>query len=147
MNDSFSQERAAVRGSGQSDLGLRPSKSGPITNPMRKCAACEYLLFGDGDTCNHCGAELPRVTAAATTATVPAAAAPVVAAPAPAAPSWRDRLPSTPPAAGAAWPVSPPTGPASAPSALPPPGRELWHPPSPPVVTAPARSNPAARLA
>jgi hypothetical protein len=37
---------------------------------MRKCEACRYLAFGDGDDCKHCGAAMPS----AEPAMVPAAA-------------------------------------------------------------------------
>lgn len=30
---------------------------------MRKCGDCGYLLFGDGDTCNHCGSPVAAVEA------------------------------------------------------------------------------------
>ena len=108
MNESFSQVCDRCGACHIVHLILRPSRAGPITHLMRKCASCDYLLFGDGDTCNRCGAALPRVTAGAATmpAGPPTAAAPAAPAPAPApaprAPSpepvvgssWRDRLPS-----------------------------------------------------
>src|SRR4051794_3955902 len=145
MNDSFSQGgrsfgqlSAPVRdqlSKRRRRSPLRPSRTGPIDQLMRKCASCDYLLFGDGDHCNHCGAELPRVTAAApapaqtTTATAPAPS------PAPTEPvigsSWRDRLPSAPP------PLPPPPRP---PRGRPRGGggRAGWPGPPPPLPGAPA---------
>src|SRR4051812_41354440 len=168
MNDSFSQ---GARSFGQLSAPvrdqlskrrrrspLRPSRTGPIDQLMRKCASCDYLLFGDGDHCNHCGAELPRVTAAAaasapaptatTTATAPAPS------PAPTEPvigsSWRARLPSAPPPLPGA-PASPSRfagAPSPLGSPLPPPGQqEVWRPPSQVVVTTPRKSAPVTRLA
>jgi hypothetical protein len=32
---------------------------------VRKCGSCGYLLFGDGDTCNHCGAAVASTPAPA----------------------------------------------------------------------------------
>jgi hypothetical protein len=93
---------------------------------MRKCTSCDYLLFGDGDTCNHCGTPLPVVAAVA--------AAPAPAGPAPAAPDplpgagWRASLPSTPPP-----PLALPPG-ASAPVTA-----DFFRPPTP--TAPPARKS------
>jgi hypothetical protein len=133
---------------------LRVSKAGPITHLLRKCAACEYLLFGDGETCNHCGAELPRVSAAATSASAAPVATATAPSPTPASSptepvvssSWRDRLPSTPPPVGGP-PASRFAGPPPAGTPMTPPTQELWRPPAPPVVTTTKRSAPVARLA
>jgi hypothetical protein len=95
---------------------------------MRKCDACGYLLLGDGDSCNHCGAPLPGVTVAAPAVpgasaapppapTWPASAPPAAAPPQPsrgAAPAWTPRLAPPPP---------PPSGPP----------REVWQ--TEPVIT------------
>src|SRR5689334_4550356 len=58
----------------------RHSRSGPsqhLSHPLqgvirdvdvsvvRKCGSCGYLLFGDGDTCNHCGAAVASTPAPA----------------------------------------------------------------------------------
>jgi hypothetical protein len=89
---------------------------------MRKCTSCEYLLFGDGDTCNHCGAVMPRVMAAA-------AAAPVLEALPGSA--WRNSLPSTPPP-----PLAPPPGASMTTTAE----ADFWRPPVT-TATAPARKS------
>ncbi len=85
---------------------------------MRKCPACGYLLFGDGESCTHCGAELQVVTAGAP----PAAVAPPAAAAPPASP--------TPPA---------PTAPGSPAFTLPPP--PVWAAPAPPAPSVPPLSE------
>jgi hypothetical protein len=51
---------------------------------MRKCPACGYLLFGDGETCKHCGADLDGARS------VPAPPFPGV----PPAPIWEPHAPS-----------------------------------------------------
>lgn len=108
---------------------------------MRKCAACGYLRFGDGDTCNHCGAAIavaaPAVVtrAATTTTTTPE-------------PKLWKAPPVPPPAAGVspAPPPSPawaPPPPGDAPLNEPPPfaADGIWRPDPTPLVTGPSRST------
>ena len=98
---------------------------------MRKCPQCGYLVFGDGETCKHCGAALPL-----------AAAAPPVPAPALAA------APAS--ALMAVPPVPPPMPRAVAPGTAPPPPptpQDSWTPPAPVAAPAPARKAPRALLA
>jgi hypothetical protein len=105
---------------------------------MRKCDACGYLLLGDGDNCNHCGAPLPAVSVAAPAANAPAGATP----PPPPSPSWA--APSAPPPAAPPQPASRGAAPAWTPGLAPPPPppppggppRDLWHPE--PVITTPS---------
>jgi hypothetical protein len=110
---------------------------------MRKCAACGYLLLGDGDTCRHCGAALSRV---------PAGVAPTVAVDSGPPPS-RYAGPAArfaPPPAGA--PAVPPPGSAAPGATLPgatppeamPPSPGYWQPP---VVTAPPKKSRLGALA
>ena len=117
---------------------------------MRKCASCGYLLFGEGDTCKHCGVTLPLVSAGAlVTSGAPAASVPATAA----APAAVSPLPSTP---FAPPPIAlpPPAPPALAPPAPLPPtsgrtavAREYWTPSPPPAPTKPSRSTPRALIA
>ena len=98
---------------------------------MRKCPACGYLLFGDGETCKHCGAALPseaaaelvrrgtcRGVAARAAGTVPPSPA---APPTPASPRRHPRVPSS----RRRRPCPPyPDGPVA------PIGPEYWSPPT-----------------
>jgi hypothetical protein len=107
---------------------------------MRKCGDCGYLLFGDGETCNHCGSAVPMVESQLR--------APVGAGRA----ANENAAPVVPPRAS--WPPAPPApvtrGPSfSAPSPVVPgpdaqPVGEIWRPvtvvPPPPT----ARTFPAA---
>jgi hypothetical protein len=78
---------------------------------MRKCGVCGYLLFGDGEACNHCGTTLP-------------VAAPVGAGRAGSA----NGTPEPPPRAS--WPPAPPV---PTPEGVAPPGRSMLPPvPMPP---------------
>jgi hypothetical protein len=108
---------------------------------MRKCGACGYLLFGDGDTCTHCGAVLAAVPAGAAAFGSPPAAPPV--------PPPAPRFPAAPP---------PPVAPAPAPrqfggpppsaAPTPPAGAPVWHAAPPLTVTpAPASSTRVGRIA
>ena len=95
---------------------------------MRKCPACGYLVFGDSESCKHCGAPL-----------APAATAPPTAPPAPV-------TSGAPPLTAMA--VPPPVPRAGPPSASPPPptppiDRDYWSPP-PPSAPAPS-SRPKSR--
>jgi hypothetical protein len=86
---------------------------------MRKCPDCGYLVFGDGDTCKHCGAPLP--------------AAAVLPAPPPVpVPSG---APTGPPMS--VPPVPPPYARAEAPLPPPPPPTDfaLWNSPAPTIAT------------
>jgi hypothetical protein len=104
---------------------------------MRKCPACGYLLFGEGDACKHCGAAVPHMVAAVVGASAT-----------PAAP------PPPPPTAAPPPPVALPLVPA--PAAPPSPGRaavardDFWTPPlsfDPPAATKPTRTSPRVMLA
>jgi hypothetical protein len=111
---------------------------------MRKCPACGYLLFGDAETCKHCGTALGALVssglASAGTASLASAgtggtapptspfAAPPAAPPAPQ--PFPPIPPVLPPAPRAASPVAQDPYPGSAPEA--PLGREYWTPPAAP---------------
>src|SRR5262245_59953926 len=101
---------------------------------MRKCDSCGYLVLGDGDNCNHCGAALSTALAGATLAAAPAS------------PAASRPAPPTAPPQPAVWGERPaqPQGPrfAPAPPAAPPePPREFWSPP-PPAIPTPRRTPP-----
>ena len=80
---------------------------------MRKCQICGYLVLGEGETCKHCGALLPRMSALVASGAPPPAAAPA--------------------------PVGAPASSTSF-SRRPPVERDSWDAPSP-VPVKPARSN------
>lgn len=141
---------------------------------MRKCPACGYLLFGDGDACKHCGAELTSLAGAPAPVGAPApapgpqarpAAQPTpsflsapMGGPAP-APSYPPPAPSagyTPiPAPASPYAAAPPP-PAPGPYGAPPPPpdfgrtpieRDYWTPSSSAVAVKPKRSAPRVVLA
>jgi len=107
---------------------------------MRKCDACGYLLLGDGDCCNHCGAPLPTASVGAGVAP-PAVAPPAAAGPPPPAP-----VAPTAPAPSPVWQSGAPTSPLGgiAPPAPPPPPsgppRDVWSAiPQPTIRVSPPR--------
>ena len=91
---------------------------------MRKCPQCGYLVFGDGETCKHCGAALPL-------------AAPALMA----VPSTLTAVPPVPPP----MPLAAPPGVAAPPPPRPPPG--YWTPPPPMAARPRGRTAPRAMLA
>ena len=103
---------------------------------MRKCDACGYLLFGDGDSCNHCGAPLPAVTVTVAAPAAPAASAAPPPAPSP-SPAWPVAAPPAPAPPPASRGAAPAWTPGLAPPAPPPSGppRDVWRP-EPVIATA-----------
>jgi hypothetical protein len=104
---------------------------------MRQCDGCGYLLLGDGDTCNRCGAALPALSAAATAATPTATPTAMPARPTAVPPPGPARRPTPPPPPPLPRPVRP--GPPIPDMGLPnAPAWDRWAPPAP---TTPARTK------
>jgi hypothetical protein len=114
---------------------------------MRKCETCGYLLFGEGETCKHCGGTLPLVSVAAL---VTSGAAASVAAPPMTAPPMAPPPVAPPPLASPAMgplPVAtlaPPLPPSVGRAPV---AREYWTPSAPPEPAKPSRSTPRVLIA
>jgi len=106
---------------------------------MRKCPTCSYLLFGDGDTCKHCGAALSLASAVAAPPAVTTAAPRV--APVPPATEPGPRIWTPPPVMA---PPPSPLGAPPSPNTMTPP---VWRPsPAPVLVRQPQQRSLTARV-
>ena len=105
---------------------------------MRKCDACGYLIFGDHDACNHCGAALvPATVGAAAPAATAASAATAPAASPPTRPGPASGLPAPQPLWTPRAPIAPPPGPVAPAGPVGPPVFDQWRPPV--ISTPPAK--------